>query len=427
MSKDGLLKYKPFIRLAIVFILITGGGTLVWTFFLTQYLQATWEQIRTLFILVVPVGFLSGLLILLYVNRMLNNIIKPFMEGNNKVAEGDLTHSIYFPSEDIFGRMAVAFNKMVRDVRETVAQNSDIAHGVAAEAAQVSTAVEEATASIEQISAAVEQIAGGTMRQADQMMETLHTIQELSGGVQQIAANSQIAFSNSQKAAASAEKGAEQVERAVTKMHVIADTVSNSTRAVHKLNERSEHIGEIVNVITSIADQTNLLALNAAIEAARAGEYGRGFAVVADEVKKLAEGSGAAAQQIGELINEIQAETANAAEAMAIGSREVTEGVAVANEAKKALYDIVQAVKEMETMVQEISVAAQQQSHGINLVVGAVDNVSSIAQQSSVATQQVSASIQQQMNTNEQISVLAANLAGLAENLRAKINRFKIK
>ena len=427
MSNGGFFRYKPFLRLAFVFILITGGGTLVWTSFLIKYLNATSEQITTLFIAVVPVGFFSGLLILLYVNQMLNNIIKPFLEANNKVAEGDLTHATNFPSNDIFGRMAIAFNKMVSDIREMVNQSSEIANGVASEAAQVSLAMEQAAASTEEISVAVEQIAGGNSRQAEQMMSTLHTIQELSGGVQQIAANSQLAFFNSKKAAVSAEKGAVEVERAVAKMHVIADTVSNSTRAVHKLNERSEHIGEIVNVITGLADQTNLVALNAAIEAARAGEYGRGFAVVADEVKKLAEGSGAAAQKIGELICEIRCETTNAAEAMAVGGREVNEGVAVACEAKKALQEIVQAVKETENMVQEISVATQQQSQGINQVVGAVDNVTAIAQQSSVAMQQVSASIQQQMNNNDKISIIAANLAGLAENLRGKINRFKIK
>ncbi|MDA8234363.1 MAG: methyl-accepting chemotaxis protein [Clostridia bacterium] len=427
MSNGGFFRYKPFYRLAFVFILITGGGTLIWTSFLTQYLHASKEEITTLFLAVIPVGFISGLLILLYVNHLLNNLIKTFLEANNKVAEGDLTQAIYFPSTDIFGRMAEAFNKMARDIREMVTQSSEIAMGVASEAAQVSSAVEHATASIEQISAAVEQIAGGNTRQADQMMSTLHTIQELSGGVQQIAANSQLAFSNSQRAATSAEKGAVEVERAVTKMHVIADTVTNSTRAVHKFNERSEHIGEIVNVITGLADQTNLVALNAAIEAARAGEYGRGFAVVADEVKKLAEGSGAAAQQIGELINEIRRETTNAAEAMAVGSREVTEGVSVANEAKKALEEIVQAVKETEIMVQQISVATHEQSQGINQVVAAVDNVTAIAQQSSVAMQQVSASVQQQMSNNEKISIIAANLASLAENLRTKINRFKIR
>lgn len=427
MAKQGLLKFKPFVLLGLVFISITGGGTLVWTTFLLYYLKAPDELIMTLIATVIPIGILSGLGILLFVIKLLKNIIKPFLVATNKVAERDLTQELYFPSKDIFGEMSKAFNKMVADVRETIVQTADTADEVADEAKKVSIAVESTTAAIEQISAAIEQIASGTQRQAEQLVDTLQTVQELSAGVQQIAANSQGALASSKNAEGSAIKGAEQVGRAVEKMNAISTTVSDSTKAVQQLNQRSEHIGEIVNVITGIADQTNLLALNAAIEAARAGEHGRGFAVVADEVRKLAEGSGTAAQKIGELIKEIQTETASATGAMGVVSREVEEGVQIASSARMALEDIVSAVEVTDQMIQEISIAAQQQSEGIAQVVTAVDSVSGIAQQSSVATQQVYASVQQQMGANEQISVLSASLANLAGDLKQRIKSFRTK
>ncbi len=426
MSKRQAFKIKPLVQLGVIFISITGGGTLVWTAFLLYYLKATAEQLTSLITVVAPIGVGFGLLLLLLVNRLLVRIFEIFLDVISKVADKDLTQKIYFPTKDVFGRMALAFNKMVEDIRMTIHQNMDTAHMVASEANQVSVAVEQATASIQQISAAIQQIVGGTQGQAYQLNETLQITRDLSAAVQQIAANSQAAYNASQNASDLASKGAGEVERAVNKMNKISDTVSDSALVVKTLNERSEQIGEIVNVITSIADQTNLLALNAAIEAARAGEHGRGFAVVADEVRKLAEGSAKAAQQIGELIKEIQEETSRAVNSMVVGSREVEEGVVIASEARTALSEIVETVDKTVRMVQEISTAAQQQSKGITQVVQAVDKVNNIAHQVSVATQQVSASTQQQMNTNEQVNANASRMAQFAEELRERISKFQV-
>jgi len=424
MSKKQF-KIKPLVQLGIIFIAITGGGTLIWTAFLLYYFNASPDQIRKLATVVAPIGICFGLFMLLLVNRMLVRIFEIFSEVIGKVADKDLTQKIYFPTKDVFGRMASAFNKMIEDIRLTIHQNMETARMVAAESNQVSQVVEQASASIQQISAAIQQIVGGTQGQAYQLNETLQITRDLSAAVQQIAANSQAAHTASQNASELAGKGAGEVEKAVRKMNKISDTVSESALVVKTLNERSEQIGEIVNVITSIADQTNLLALNAAIEAARAGEHGRGFAVVADEVRKLAEGSAKAAQQIGELIKQTQEETSKAVNSMVIGSKEVEEGVVVASQAQTALSEIVDTVNKTVRMVQEISTAAQQQSEGITQVVQSIDKVNNIAYQVSVAIQQVSASTQQQMNTNEQVNANASRLAQLAEELRERISKFK--
>ena len=102
--------------------------------------------------------------------------------------------------------------------------------------------------------------------------------------------------------------------------------VEELRNVINGLDQRSKEIGSIVDLITEVAEQTNLLALNAVIEAARVGEQGRGFAVVAEEVRKLAEQSRNAADEIGKLVRETQAESGNAVNSMQDGVKKVRAG-----------------------------------------------------------------------------------------------------
>ncbi len=185
----------------------------------------------------------------------------------------------------------------------------------------------------------------------------------------------------------------------VSNVSVAAQRQATTVEMVVELEKQAANIGGIVKAIARIADQTNLLALNAAIEAARAGQHGKGFAVVADEVRTLAETSEKSAQQIQELVGQIQQEVKVIADGINASSKtiegEIENGKTITLQLEQIrvdAIDIVAGIREIATGASQSNIAAQQalrgteaiaaatqQSQGAKELAAAVEEIASLA------------------------------------------------
>ncbi len=155
----------------------------------------------------------------------------------------------------------------------------------------------------------------------------------------------------------------------------ISNQISTLNTRIGTLSDSVDQIGEVISVISEISDQTNLLALNAAIEAARAGEAGRGFAVVADEVRKLAEKTIKSTQEIVDTVKGMHENMTGVSDLSDKVNKILSEQRTSIEESYNSFDDIMSAVGELDTSINEILVATEEQNAVSQHISGAIQTI----------------------------------------------------
>lgn len=384
-------------------------------------------SIITLLIVVIAASLVLSISIGLLMTRLITKPIKDIQALFAETEQGDFTVKGTYQSKDELGLLTASFNKMVAGVRSIIETVGETSHQVASSSQELSASADESTKASEYISTTIQELAVGSDQQVESVENSRTVIKGMTEFAGRISSNAEKAAATADQTAKMSLEGTKAIDKVSAQMQSINETVVSLSEAFKHLTERSNEIGNITEVITSIAEQTNLLALNAAIEAARAGEQGKGFAVVADEVRKLAEQSAKSAEQITRLITIIQNDTKQTMNSVISATGEVKEGLVVVHEAGGAFQKIENSITEVVTQINDVTNLVKNLTAGTSEIETAISGVKEVAETAAGSTQTVSAATQEQLASMEEIAAASQILAQNAEELQHLIQKFKIK
>ncbi|MEC2197535.1 methyl-accepting chemotaxis protein [Bacillus subtilis] len=377
--------------------------------------------------LLVAASTLISIFIWLYITR---NIVKPIIrmkESANHIAEGDLSNDMEpLNSKDELGDLNEALQKMVGNLRDIVGYSKDISSRVLSSSQVLATATNETRSGSKHITETMNEMAEGSEQQAQDAVTIAESMNEFTENIDK-AYNHGITISDtSQNVLELAVSGNENMATSLQQMKTIHHIVQEAVHKVRSLEQHSQDINKLVQVINGIAEQTNLLSLNAAIEAARAGESGKGFAVVADEVRKLADGVSDSVQDITRIVNGTQQEIHTVITYLESSFTEVEKGTENLTDTGQAMQHIKQSVTHVADSIKEVTDGLKQLTNQSITINQSIENIASVSEESAAGIEETFSITEQSAHSMDQVLLNAEELEQLANELNEKMGQFTI-
>ncbi|OCL27576.1 hypothetical protein U472_03205 [Orenia metallireducens] len=360
-----------------------GWGVIIEENAKVAYSKVTNILIRTIVILILGIT----LAIIIVAVKFSNYIIEPIqalMEGMKSAENRDLTESINLTQQDEIGDLANSFNNLISSQRFIIKSLNEDIHKLSDASQRVSSSAQESEATIDM---------------------TSYSVEEISASIQQIAATSEQINQFAQRNTDVSNDGKILVDSFIDQLNNLIKSVNNTNQIILNLKNKTDEVGNIINIINNIAKNTNLLALNASIEAARSSEGGHGFSVVAEEIRNLASETTKATEEITKLINETQLGSDKAMHSISL-SKDLTEGSQVILDQIGTFFNkIHQSLLESSQQIEGITLSTNEAANHSNEIVTATSNITNISQE---------------------LTSSANQLAEMGEELKEITGRFKI-
>ena len=362
-------------------------------------------------------------------SRMLRMKFQELRTATERIREGDLRVELGTRAKsgltDEVDDLAKSLVGMLERLRLLVSRVQDSASSVSGSATGLDAALDRLKRSSEGISATASQVADGVDQEQGLLGQASDRMAQVSSEIDLNAGRAREAFGFAAEANQKAGTGVDVARLAIEKMKAVFERAESTSGKVFELEAKTRHVHQITEIITSVAHRTNLLSLNASIEAARAGEAGRGFSVVADEIRKLSESAGKSADEISQLMHEIQADTAMVADEMRQSSVVIEEGREDVNTIAGALAQISMAVSESATRSEEIFHGADSHSLNAESMVAAIEEIAKVAGGNGQSVVVLNDTMREQQQTLTEIFDSARAVSRLASELESSLTFFQ--
>ena len=275
---------------------------------------------------------------------------------------------------------------------------------------ELNQAVEETSSFLIQMRSSIRQVAGNSKNLSQFAENTSNTMVEIVNSLQRMREQAEQSKHLSETTMQDALTGQEAMEHMIASMTVIAEITQTITTSILRMNDHSQEITRILDVINDVAEQTSLLALNASIISAQAGAQGKGFAVVAGEIKELAVRTRTATKEIAAIVKTVRRNSSEAVGAIRQGQREVENGVVVAQQAGEALQKIRQSAGNSAAVAAEIDEFVGQQTA---IHAGIADSFTGV----SLMINEIARAIHEQEIQTERLATVVENMRDLGAHV----------
>ena len=312
--------------------------------------------------------------------------------------EGDLTQTLIIRGNDEITHLSRGFNDFIQQIRELIGQLVTAIEQLSQTSSELTTQARHTQSQMQQ-----QQIASDAI---------IASMDDMTSKVNSVCTAAQDADESMSKIDYVLEDSQSVISSTLDSINVFATDIASATSVVENLNQDSQQIGTVIDVIQSIAEQTNLLALNAAIEAARAGEQGRGFAVVADEVRTLASRTQQSTTEIQAIIERLQQGSSKAASVMSESREQAQQTQLKTAQASESLSSITTNITRMGDIITKITEAASSQNKQATAMSHNLTNITQITTDTNLSSQKM--------------SNVTQKLHQLSDQLQKTVGRFKV-